>query len=156
MDEKRKMLHDAQQEYINWFAAGDTLIVDTETGRLTKRKKLTQLAAELGYTRQTLYNWQRDIPDFNERVDKAQHALILARNNAVWNSLFIKAAGGDLRAIVTYLTNFDKKFKNPYNRLNSGFTPQMIAEKNADGYLLDLLELARKRSAEAEAGEQDI
>lgn len=78
---------------------------------------MTELAKELGYSRQTLYNWKREIPDFKERVLKSKHTLILTNTGDVWNKVYLKAVNKlDVNAMRIYLTNFDPNFVDPFSR----------------------------------------
>ena len=55
-------------------------------------KTITQFACELGVTRQTLHNWEREFPDFKEALERMnQHA------QAKHEELIMAAISGDLK-----------------------------------------------------------
>lgn len=105
VDKNRKNVDFAQQRYIEWEAAGNIAYWRYDD-RIAKRPSLSELSRELGYSRQTMYNWKRNILDFKERVDEARKGLWTDRESVIWNGLFLKAATGDVRAAEMVLSNF--------------------------------------------------
>jgi hypothetical protein len=131
--EEAKLLKLRQQQYIDYCAVGGMI---TDEGGEVKIIKATAFAAMLGVARQTLYDWQKRIPDFWERV--AIRRKELGGNNRiqkVWNGVYLKAAAGDAKCAALWLANFDPDFKMPTQR----------AELDTGQGLADLLQIMRQR-----------
>lgn len=94
-----------QQKWIDFCAIGGLLTMDD--GSL-QPMTIKDFAINLGVSRQTLYDWKRIIPSFNERVRQRRQELGSgARLQKVYNGLFLKASGGDPSAVKLYLQIFD-------------------------------------------------
>jgi hypothetical protein len=100
-----QVLKISQQKWIDFCAIGGLLTSDDGT---LNPMTISQFAPTLGVTRQTLYDWKKNIPDFQERVKQRRIELGTgARLQKVYNGLFLKAASGDPSAVKLYLQIFD-------------------------------------------------
>lgn len=107
----------AQDQYIALVALGG-MIPDPEGQKAAVRMTVTELAAELGYERTTLYAWRKSIPDFWDRVNRKRKELSgKDRISNVWNGLYLKGVAGDARAAAIYLANHDPDFVMPMQQV---------------------------------------
>lgn len=129
----------AHERFIEWYAAEGQLIWSLDSFAVVKRPALAQLAREVGVSRQTLYQWPMLIKSFQERVEEARRGLIIANTIAVWNSIFLKACRGDMKAAELYLTQYDPYF----------VSSKQLVKKRADTSrgLVDLLQESRQNLA---------
>jgi DNA-binding XRE family transcriptional regulator len=125
----------AHQRVIKWYAAKGFFYYDEKQTKIVRRQSAASLAADLGISRQTIYEWPKTIPDFTIKTAKAQQEIIQANVTAVWNGVFVRAAKGDYKPAELFLNQFD-----PY------FTPLSKASKVTPSHgLTDLLMMASKR-----------
>lgn len=89
-------------------------------------------------TRQTLYDWQKSIPDFWQRVnDRRVEIAPRARLQRIHETWYLKAAQVNNWPVTeAWLRNFDPNFKEARTKV----------EHDVAGSLLDVLEKARTRS----------
>lgn len=136
----------AQLMYIDYTALGG--LITNEAGELgtigedgefhTGRKaNMKDFAQYLGTTRQTLWNWQKSIPGFWDRVAARRKEMGgHYRLQKVWNGVYMKAAAGNPQAAALYLANFGgPDFHMPMQKV----------EHNLGGGMADLLNQARER-----------
>lgn len=94
-----------QQQWIDYCAIGGMLTADD--GGVTPTT-ITAFADMIGMSRQTLYDWKKSIPNFNERVKQRRIDLGSGTRLAkVYNGLYLKAATGNPEAVKLYLQIFD-------------------------------------------------
>ena len=94
-----------QEKWVDFCAVGGLLTDDDGT---LKPMTATNFAKALGVHRQTLYDWKRNIPDFEQRVAKRRRELGQGtRLQKVYNGLFLKASQGVPEAVKLYLQIFD-------------------------------------------------
>jgi DNA-binding XRE family transcriptional regulator len=129
----------AQQRVIEWYAAKGFFYFDEEQMKIVRRQSAASLAADLGISRQTIYEWPKTISDFTIKTAKAQQEIIRANVTSVWNGVFIRAAKGEYKPAELFLSQFD-----PY------FTPLGNASKVISSYsLANLLKMPNKRISKA-------
>lgn len=103
--EDLELLKLKQQKWIDYCAVGGLITADD--GSMTPIT-ISAFAPTLGVTRQTLYDWKKSIPNFNERVKQRRLDLGSAtRLQKVYNGLYLKAASGNPEAVKLYLQIFD-------------------------------------------------
>ncbi len=124
----------AQDLLVTWRAL-DGLWMDDD-GSLSKIS-LSGLASRLGYHRQTMYDWENSIPNFNDRVEERRKLLFTQRHeSAIWKAMFLKAIEGSVKHAEMVLSHF------------SGYIPPSAkacpkCSKQGTG-LADLMNAARK------------
>jgi hypothetical protein len=133
---KQMALNEAQRLYID-FTAVQGLLVD-EDGNI-ERMTATEFARKIGYSRTTLFNWQKQIPQFWDLV-KTRRAELGGNNRItkVYNGLFLKGSAGDAPAAALWLANHDPDFRMPNQKM----------EQTGGRGLADLLQIARKAENE--------
>lgn len=94
-----------QQSWIDFCAIGGLLTDDDGT---LKPMKIGEFAEQLKVSRQTLYEWKKSIPFFQERVKQRQMQLGAspARIAKVYNGLYLKASAGNADAAKLWLQAF--------------------------------------------------
>lgn len=94
-----------QQSWIDFCAIGGLLTDDDGT---LKPMKIGEFADMLKVSRQTLYEWKKSIPFFQERVKQRQMELGAspARIAKVYNGLYLKASAGNADAAKLWLQAF--------------------------------------------------
>jgi hypothetical protein len=88
------LLTPQHEAYISFVASGG--IITNEDGVVGQKMTAKQFADKVGVTRESLYRWQKTIPNFWDRVNK-RRAEIFNQNRitAIWNGLYLKAAAGN-------------------------------------------------------------
>jgi len=102
--ELNKPLEQKQEEFIS-FKAVSGLIV--EVGEDIKSMNLTEFAKYVGVDRKTLYNWQKSIPNFWERVKQRRQAIFSRdRVSKVWSRVYLDAVSGKAEQQKLFLGQF--------------------------------------------------
>lgn len=97
-------LQERQNYYITYYAAAG-LSVD-EDGNMVKITA-ADFADSIGVSRQTLYDWQKSIPNFQDRVKiRRKEIFTSTRENLIWRGLFLRAAKGDHKQAEMILSHF--------------------------------------------------
>jgi hypothetical protein len=121
-----------QQKWIDFCGVGG-LITDSD-GTL-KPMTISAFASALGVSRQTLYDWKKSIPQFNEKVRQSRIRLGgETRLQKVYNGLYLKASAGVPEAVKLYLQIFD------------GWQPPSQKHEVKVGGLGDLVNQARQKN----------
>ncbi len=137
----RKGFNEAHERVIDWFATDKLVYWDLERMTVAVRPTITELARDLGISRQTIYNWGKTLPNASERIKRAREGVMIQNCIAVWNSLYIKALTGNIKAAEMYLTNFDPDF------IPARYKAQFKKEHEANGGWVELLQEVRKQQA---------
>ena len=105
VNQEFELLKLKQQKWIDFCALGGLLTDDD--GKLNPMT-ISQFSTLLGVSRQTLYDWKKLIPDFNDRVKQRTIELggSPARIAKVYNGLFLKASAGNSEAAKLWLQAF--------------------------------------------------
>ena len=131
-----------QLQYVDFVALGGLLTDESgEFRTMTTR----EFADQVGVSRNTLYTWQKTIPDFWEKV-RIRRLEITKRTRAtkVYNGLFLKAARGDPAAVKLWSEIFDN------------YQPPAQKHEVSIGGLADLAKIAeQKKIIEGEAVDGD-
>lgn len=122
----------AQDYYITFYAgAGLSVNDDGEIFKVTA----SEFANKIGYSRQTLYDWQKSIPDFQARVKARRKEIFTSnRENVIWRGLLLRAAKGDSKQAEMILSHF------------SDYVPPTQRHEVKLGGLVDLAKIARGKS----------
>jgi len=105
VDPEEHLLQMRQQKWIDFNAVGGLI---TESDGALKPMTISAFALALGVSRQTLYDWKNNIPDFWGRVrDRRKQIGTQTRLEKVYTGLYLKAASGDPAAVKLYLQIFD-------------------------------------------------
>lgn len=100
-----ELLQLRQQQWIDFCAIGGMLTDDD--GAITPTTA-TRFAEMIKVSRQTLYDWKKSIPDFDERVKQRRKVLGSGTRLAkVHNGLYLKASSGNPEAVKLYLQIYD-------------------------------------------------
>lgn len=125
-------LQERQEHYITFYAANGLSV--EEDGSFKKISAET-FAHSIGVSRQTLYDWQKSIPNFQDRVRKRRQEIFTAgRESMVWNGLFLRAAKGDHKQAEMILSHF------------SDYTPPTQKHEVRVNGLADLAKIARAKN----------
>lgn len=133
--------NEAHERVIDWFATDKLVYWDMERMTVAVRPTVTELARDLGVSRQTIYNWRKTLPSATERIQRAREGFILQNCIAVWNALFIKALTGNIKAAEMYLTNFDPDF------IPARYKAQFKKQHEANRGWVELLQEVREKQA---------
>lgn len=99
-----ELLKYLQNEYITFCASSG--ISMTEDGNFVAMT-VTQFAAAAGVSRRTLYNWQKSIPNFWQRVDeRAREIFNQSTKYAIFKGLKLKAMAGDTKAAEMVMSHY--------------------------------------------------
>lgn len=132
-DSEQELLKPQQLLYIDFVAVGG--LITEEDGNVIVMRA-TQFAQKIQVSRQTLYDWQKNIPNFWDRVATRRKELGgNSRIQQVWNGVYLKARTGNPQAAALWLANFDPNFRMPAQKVEHGL----------DGGIADLLNKARER-----------
>lgn len=138
---KQVMISPQQESYIT-FCSIQGMVVE-EDGTIRKMTA-QQFADRIGVHRDTLYDWQKRIPNFWDLVAKERKRLGGQNRVAkVYNGLFLKAAKGDAKAAAIYLANHDPNFRMPAQKV----------EHEAGNSWAALLQQKRKNASDVIEGE---
>lgn len=92
-------------------------LVTTEDGEV-KRMTATEFAHAIDVNRTTLYEWQKIIPNFWDKVQERRKQIGgQARIMKVYNGLYLKAAAGNPQAASLWLANHDPNFRMPAQKV---------------------------------------
>lgn len=125
-------LSPAQQSWVDYnVVQGLITEADGEMHKMT----VGEFARQVGYSRQTCYEWSKAIPNFWDLVAERRKLLFAgARTAKVWNSVFLAATVKlNTTAQQMWLANADPSFKMPNAKL----------EVDIGGGLADVVNRAR-------------
>jgi len=129
-----------QDDYIT-FVACDGLMV--ESGDKLLQISMGEYAKRIGVHRQTLYDWQKSIPDFWPRVTaRAAEIFTRKRRMKIYNGLFLRAARGDAAQAALLLSHFPDAEGRTFQ------PPAQKHEVTASDDVVSLLNQARQRARE--------
>lgn len=99
------------QTYIDFCAVQG--MMTKEDGEI-KQMSAGEFAGMIGVRRETLYDWQKRIPNFWDRVQE-RRKQIGGQNRImkVYNGLYLRAAAGNPQAAAIWLANHDPDFRMP-------------------------------------------
>lgn len=126
-----------QQSWIDYKAISG--IVYNRENESMRKMSVAEFARKVGVSRETLYEWRNQIPNFWERVAERRKEMHktewLAKMHEKWK---IKALGFDNWQITeAWLINFDPDYKSP----------KLKVEHEIGDSLADALNIARERRA---------
>ena len=106
----------SQKLYIDFKAIGGW-ITDPDSPIPTKMS-LEAFAKQIGVSRQSLYDWQKLIPDFWGRVAQRRREIgSQERLIKVHDSWYLKALSGSFPHMQLWLANFDPNFRMPTEKM---------------------------------------
>ena len=90
--------------YITYLAVGGLRL--DEDGDM-KQLKLRDFADQLGVTRQTLWNWRKNVPNLAQMVrDRRKEMFSVDAESLVWKGVMLRAAKGDAEQAKMFLSHF--------------------------------------------------
>jgi hypothetical protein len=146
------MLTPQQDAYVTYCAIGGIMtgedgtignIAQDGTQISTKPLSTSKFAAMINVTRQTLWNWQKTIPDFWGRVAERRRVVgSQTRLTKAWNGIWLKACAGNAEAAKLYFANFDPNFRMPTEKVQhetpNSWTALMATKRNVvEGEVVD-------------------
>ena len=81
--------------------------------QLNKIPNISLACEKVGLSRNTIYRWCQEDPDFKNRLDEAIDSGTDSINDLAGSKLFSKINAGDMRAIVYWLDNNKKTYMRP-------------------------------------------
>lgn len=102
-----------------------------------RKMSVDELATMLSTSRNTLYEWQKKIPDFWDKVNQRRTELApnfrLAKMHEVWYLAALSPKNFQDRQL--WLANFDKNFRMPTEKIEhsagTGFADMVAAKRQA-------------------------
>lgn len=103
---QQKTLTEQQERYVSYKAVNGVMV---SVGDGMSKMSMQEFADAVGVTRQTLYDWQKAIPDFWERV-KERRLAIGSRDQTtkVWHRVYLDALSGKEPQQRLWLGQFDE------------------------------------------------
>lgn len=128
-----EILKHSQEQFITFLAAGN--LVEQEDGKMVILS-IIEFSDKMNIPRRTLYNWKRDIPDFQQRVARRRHEIFSQeRVSKVWVGLYLRAKKGDAKQAEMILSHF-----------SDYVPPTQKVEHDVGGGLAELMQKARERA----------
>lgn len=124
-----------QLAFINYRAADGLRLLDEpdERGRMMVQVRLQDFAKECGVSRQTLWNWEHNIPNFWGLVREQRKILFSGkRESAIWKGVMLRAMKGDHQQATMILTHFGD-YKLPTQKIESEFRDFASVLRAAEG-----------------------
>lgn len=133
-------MYNQKMMFVDYKAIGGW-ITDADNS-VPKKMVMQEFAAQVGVTRETLYNWQKSVPDFWSKVAERRKELgSHERLVKVHDSWYLKALSGSFPHLQLWLANFDPDFRMPTEKMQ-------VEAVNSWAALM-----AKKRKQEAIEGE---
>jgi hypothetical protein len=114
--EDEPLLSTQQLLFIDYKAVGGWL--QDSDDRVPKKMSMQEFADIVQVDRTTLYNWQKNIPDFWARVAKRRKEIGSQERLAkVHDTFYLKALKGEFQHMQLWLANFDPNFRMPAQKV---------------------------------------
>lgn len=112
--------------------------------QLAKMPNIATACEKLGISRQTVYRWQKEDPDFAKQVEGAQRQGEDFVNDMVENQLMVKLKNGEWNAIKYYLDRRHPKYADKNVAISSPQESATDPIKLAEANIRSLLEKGDK------------
>lgn len=105
-----------QQIFIDYKAVGG--YITNADDMVPKKMTMQQLASLINVNRDTLYEWQKKIPNFWDKVNTRRREIgTQERLSKVHDTWYLKAVGGSFPHLQLWLANFDPNFRMPAQKV---------------------------------------
>jgi predicted transcriptional regulator len=115
------------------YDAAGGLFIDSD-GKMIQ-PSVSELATLAGINRTTVYNWRKDIPNYQDIVKKRRGEIFTQeRVNKIWAAVYLRARKGDFKQAEMILSHYDDYVP-----------PTQKVEVDVETGLADIMQLVRKK-----------